>query len=379
MNRIEMFLREGNEKGASDIHLAPGSPVMFRIDGELVPASDEKIKPFEIEEMIEPLLTEEQKAELKENGELDFAYSIAGFHRVRFNVFRQRGTYAVALRILSFEIPEAKRLGIPSSVVDLTNRKRGLVLVTGPTGSGKSTTLASLIHIISETYAKTIITLEDPIEYLHSHEKSIVNQREVGIDTQSYAGALRAALREDPDIILVGEMRDLDTIATAVTAAETGHLVLSTLHTIGAVPTIERIIDVFPMNQQAQIRLQLATLLEAIISQQLLPTADRKGRVAAFEIMYANSAVRNLIREAKPHQIPSIIQTNKQSGMMMMDDALYELYRTHQITAEDAMTFAQDPSNLARRIPAGKMPTPLAEPSWQMDDWDGPTFGSGGF
>lgn len=379
MNRIEMFLREGNEKGASDIHLAPGSPVMFRIDGELVPASDEKIKPFEIEEMIEPLLTEEQKAELKENGELDFAYSIAGFHRVRFNVFRQRGTYAVALRILSFEIPEAKRLGIPPSVVDLTNRKRGLVLVTGPTGSGKSTTLASLIHIISETYAKTIITLEDPIEYLHSHEKSIVNQREVGIDTQSYAGALRAALREDPDIILVGEMRDLDTIATAVTAAETGHLVLSTLHTIGAVPTIERIIDVFPMNQQAQIRLQLATLLEAIISQQLLPTADRKGRVAAFEIMYANSAVRNLIREAKSHQIPSIIQTNKQSGMMMMDDALYELYRTHQITAEDAMTFAQDPSNLARRIPAGKMPTPLAEPSWQMDDWDGPTFGSGGF
>lgn len=379
MNRIEMFLREGNEKGASDIHLAPGSPVMFRIDGELVPASDEKIKPFEIEEMIEPLLTEEQKAELKENGELDFAYSIAGFHRVRFNVFRQRGTYAVALRILSFEIPEAKKLGIPPSVVDLTNRKRGLVLVTGPTGSGKSTTLASLIHIISETYAKTIITLEDPIEYLHSHEKSIVNQREVGIDTQSYAGALRAALREDPDIILVGEMRDLDTIATAVTAAETGHLVLSTLHTIGAVPTIERIIDVFPMNQQAQIRLQLATLLEAIISQQLLPTADRKGRVAAFEIMYANSAVRNLIREAKPHQIPSIIQTNKQSGMMMMDDALYELYRTNQITAEDAMTFAQDPSNLARRIPAGKIPTPLSEPSWQMDDWDGPTFGSGGF
>ena len=220
MNRIEMFLREGNEKGASDIHLAPGSPVMFRIDGELVPASDEKIKPFEIEEMIEPLLTEEQKAELKENGELDFAYSIAGFHRVRFNVFRQRGTYAVALRILSFEIPEAKKLGIPPSVVDLTNRKRGLVLVTGPTGSGKSTTLASLIHIISETYAKTIITLEDPIEYLHPHSKSIVLQREIGYDSKSYASALRAALREDPDVILVGEMRDLETISIAITAAE---------------------------------------------------------------------------------------------------------------------------------------------------------------
>ena len=201
MNRIEMFLREGNEKGASDIHLAPGSPVMFRI---------------EIEEMIEPLLTEEQKAELKENGELDFAYSIAGFHRVRFNVFRQRGTYAVALRILSFEIPEAKRLGIPPSVVDLTNRKRGLVLVTGPTGSGKSTTLASLIHIISETYAKTIITLEDPIEYLHPHSKSIVLQREIGYDSKSYASALRAALREDPDVILVGEMRDLETISIAI-------------------------------------------------------------------------------------------------------------------------------------------------------------------
>ena len=271
-----------------------------------------------------------------------------------------------------------KRVAALQQKKDVEIEKSNMLMI-GPTGSGKSTTLASLIHIINQTQNKHIITLEDPIEYLHSHEKSIVNQREVGIDTQSYAGALRAALREDPDIILVGEMRDLDTIATAVTAAETGHLVLSTLHTIGAVPTIERIIDVFPMNQQAQIRLQLATLLEAIISQQLLPTADRKGRVAAFEIMYANSAVRNLIREAKPHQIPSIIQTNKQSGMMMMDDALYELYRTHQITAEDAMTFAQDPSNLARRIPAGKMPTPLAEPSWQMDDWDGPTFGSGGF
>ena len=243
MNRIEMFLREGNEKGASDIHLAPGSPVMFRIDGELVPASDEKIKPFEIEEMIEPLLTEEQKAELKENGELDFAYSIAGFHRVRFNVFRQRGTYAVALRILSFEIPEAKRLGIPPSVVDLTNRKRGLVLVTGPTGSGKSTTLASLIHIISETYAKTIITLEDPIEYLHPHSKSIVLQREIGYDSKSYASALRAALREDPDVILVGEMRDLETISIAITAAETGHLVFSTLHTNSAAGTITRMLN----------------------------------------------------------------------------------------------------------------------------------------
>ncbi len=259
---------------------------------------------------------------------------------------------AFVIRLVNTVIPSPETLGLPQSVLDLVLKKRGLILVTGPTGSGKSTTLASLINIINQTQNKHIITLEDPIEYLHTHASSIVNQREVGIDTQSYAGALRAALREDPDIILVGEMRDLDTIATAVTAAETGHLVLSTLHTIGAVPTIERIIDVFPTHQQAQIRLQLATLLEAIISQQLLPTADKKGRVAAFEIMYANSAVRNLIREAKPHQIPSIIQTNKQSGMQTMDDALFDLFHSHRITAEDALVYAQDKGNLAKRIPS---------------------------
>ena len=254
------------------------------------------------------------------------------------------------IRLVNTEIPSPQSLGLPESVINLTTKKRGLVLVTGPTGSGKSTTLASLINVINQNYNKHIITLEDPIEYLHSHSKAVVNQREIGIDTQSYAGALRAALREDPDIILVGEMRDLDTIATAVTAAETGHLVFSTLHTIGAVPTIERIIDVFPTHQQAQIRLQLATLLEAIISQQLLPTADRSGRVAAFEIMYANSAVRNLIREAKPHQIPSIIQTSRQSGMITMDDALFELYQSMKITKEEAIVFAQDKANLSRRL-----------------------------
>ena len=345
MNRIEMFLREGNEKGASDIHLAQGSPVMFRIDGELVPASDEKIKPFEIEEMIEPLLTEE----LKENGELDFAYSIAGFHRVRFNVFRQRGTYAVALRILSFEIPEAKKLGIPPSVVDLTNRKRGLVLVTGPTGSGKSTTLASLIHIISETYAKTIITLEDPIEYLHPHSKSIVLQREIGYDSKSYASALRAALREDLDVILVGEMRDLETISIAITAAETGHLVFSTLHTNSAAATIDRVIDVFPPHQQQQTRVQLSGVIEGIIAQQLLPK-EGGGRVAAYEVMLATPAIRNLIREGKSFQIQSMIQTSKKLGMQAMDDAIYDLYMQNKISAEDAVSFAQEPAVMQQKV-----------------------------
>ena len=349
MNRIEMFLREGNEKGASDIHLAPGSPVMFRIDGELVPASDEKIKPFEIEEMIEPLLTEEQKAELKENGELDFAYSIAGFHRVRFNVFRQRGTYAVALRILSFEIPEAKRLGIPPSVVDLTNRKRGLVLVTGPTGSGKSTTLASIINQINEFRACHIITLEDPIEYLHSHKKATVNQREIGFDTMSYANALRAALREDPDVILVGEMRDLETISTAVTAAETGHLVLSTLHTIGAASTIDRIIDVFPPYQQEQIRVQLSMVLESVISQQLMPNTSN-GRCAAFEVMHSNAAVRNTIREGKTFQLGSVMQTNKKIGMQTMDDSLYELFVMGKISKNTALEYSVDYASMRSRI-----------------------------
>lgn len=349
MGKIETYLQEGNQRGASDIHLAPGSPVMYRIDGELVPASEERIKPYEIEELVSPMLTEEQKAELQKNGELDFAYSIAGFNRVRFNVFRQRGTYAIALRILSFEIPDAKKLGIPNSVLDLTNRKRGLVLVTGATGSGKSTTLAALIHIIATTYAKTIITLEDPIEYLHSHNKSMVLQREVGYDTMSYANALRAALREDPDVILVGEMRDLETIGIAITAAETGHLVFSTLHTNSAAATIDRIIDVFPPYQQQQTRVQLAGVLEGIIAQQLLPK-EGGGRVAAYEVMLATPAIRNLIREGKGFQIPSMIQTNKKIGMQTMDDAVYDLYMKSLISADTAVSFAQDPTGMSQKV-----------------------------
>lgn len=348
--KIDELLTRARQIGASDLHVSVGIPPKCRVNGELVNLTEERILPPDSKALVEQMIPGRLVERFNKDGEVDFSYAIRGVGRFRVNIFKQRGTLSFVIRLVNTEIPTPESLGLPESVLDLTTKKRGLVLVTGPTGSGKSTTLASLINIINQKYSKHIITLEDPIEYLHSHSKSVVNQREIGIDTQSYAAALRSALREDPDVILVGEMRDLDTIATAITAAETGHLVFSTLHTIGAVPTVERIIDVFPTHQQAQIRIQLATLLEAIISQQLLPTIDRSGRVAAFEIMYANSAIRNLIREAKPHQIPSIIQTNRQMGMMTMDDALYELYRAKQISKEDALQFAQDRGSLVRKL-----------------------------
>ena len=351
LKRLTDILTEAKRQNASDIHLAPASPVMLRVDGVLVPVPEQYFKPYEIDAMIEVMLTPEQLATLKEAGELDFAYSLPGFSRIRINVFRQRGTYAMALRILSFDIPDPDSLGLPKSVIDLTNRKRGLVLVTGATGSGKSTTLAALIGLIARTYAKTIITLEDPIEYLHQHGKSIVLQREIGYDSKSYDRALRAALRQDPDVILVGEMRDLETIATAITAAETGHLVFSTLHTNSAAATIDRIIDVFPPYQQQQIRVQLAGVLEGVIAQQLLPLADSGGgRVAAFEVMLKNSAISNLIREGKSFQIPSVIQTNRSEGMRTMDDAIYDLLIRGKITSETAVGYAQDPTEMARKI-----------------------------
>ena len=293
-------------------------------------------------------MNDKQWEELERLGELDFAYSFPGFSRVRVNAFRQRGTYGMAMRILSFQIPSPQQLGLPRSVVDLTNRKRGLVLVTGATGSGKSTTLASLINVIAENYAKNIITLEDPIEYLHKHKKSIVNQREVGSDTQSYANAVRAALRQDPDVILVGEMRDLETIATAITAAETGHLVFSTLHTNSAADAIDRIIDVFPPHQQQQIRIQFASVIEGVIAQQLLPRTDG-GRVAAFEVLLANNAVRNLIREGKSFQILSMIQTGKKEGMQSMDDAIFELLLANYITRDVAVNFAHDQGSMMEK------------------------------
>ena len=335
---------------ASDIHLSVGRAPNYRIDGVLHTEGEEKLKPDDVKNLIMPLLDERHKRALEESGQTDFAHAIPGVGRFRVNVFKQRGTLASVMRALPFEIPEPDKLGIPPEVVAVTEKKRGLVLVTGPTGSGKSTTLASLIQVINRTRADHIITLEDPIEYLHKHDKSIVNQREIGSDTENYAKALRAALREDPDVILVGEMRDLETISTAITAAETGHLVLSTLHTIGADKTIDRIIDVFPPDQQQQVRIQLAAVLECVVSQQLLKRSDGQGRVAALEVLFANNAVRNLIREGKTFQIASIIQTSKRLGMQMMDDALYDLYMQRMVDGETVISYAQDPVTMNKKI-----------------------------
>ncbi len=346
---IEEILRMAKEAGASDIHMSPGNPLMFRIDGVLVPQTEDAFKPDDVGAIIRPVMTVDQIKHLEEVGELDMAFSIPGFSRIRVNIFRQRGTYAAALRILSYQVPTPESLGIPPSVVKLTERKRGLVLVTGATGSGKSTTLASLIEVIALRDSKNIITLEDPIEYLHTRKRSIVNQREVGTDTGSYAAALRAALRQDPDVILVGEMRDLETISTAITAAETGHLVFSTLRANSAADAVDRMIDVFPPYQQQQIRVQLAGVLEGIIAQQLLPCNDG-GRVAAFEVMLCTSAIRSLIREGKAYQIPSTIQTGRKEGMQTMYDAIRTFFDQSKISAQTAITYAQDPAGMERRV-----------------------------
>ena len=344
------ILSDAISRRASDVHFSAGVPPCCRIDGSIVHMGTEILTPEIVAVVADSILDRHQSETFKDRGEVDLAYSVAGLGRFRVNVFRQRGSMAIAVRILNLTIPSPKELGIPDCVVNLTEKKRGLVLVTGPTGSGKSTTLASLINIINRHYPYHVITLEDPVEYLHKHNKSIVNQREMGTDSHDYASALRAALREDPDVILVGEMRDLETISTAVTAAETGHLVFSTLHTVGAANTIDRIIDVFPPYQQQQIRTQLADVLEGVISQQLIPKKDTGGRVAALEVMLVNTAIRNHIREAKTFQIASVIQTNRKSGMQTMDDALYDLYAAGQITPEYALQYAQDRQTLRKRV-----------------------------
>ena len=350
MATIEEILTAAKEAGASDVHLTVGIPPKMRVNGNLVTMDFPKMLPADTLDVILSIMTESQRERYEEKGEYDMSFAVPNVARYRVNAFKQRGSAALAFRVVATEIPSPEKLGVPTSVVDLYQRKRGLILVTGPTGSGKSTTLAAIIDKVNSNRDAHIITLEDPIEYLHQHKMSMVNQREIGLDTENYANALRAALREDPDVILVGEMRDFETISVAITAAETGHLVLSTLHTIGAASTIDRVIDVFPPHHQQQIRVQLSNVLEAVISQQLIPTSDGRGRCAAFEVMHANHAVRNLIREGKSHQLQSIMQTNRKIGMITMDDAILQLYYDGKIDRELAIQFAQDVDGMEQKI-----------------------------
>ena len=347
---LEDLLRLAVERKASDLHITVGRPPVLRINGRLKPVEEwPMLKPPDTDALLRQAAKAEQQKKLEEIGEVDFSFSIIGLSRFRVNAFKQRGSIALVFRMVNEHIPELGELGFPDIVEQLAMLPRGLVLVTGPTGSGKSTTLAAMIKHVNRSKDTHIITLEDPIEYMHRHDKSIVNQREISADTQSFTNALRAALREDPDIILVGEMRDAETIATAITAAETGHLVLATLHTGSAAQTIDRIVDVFPPHQQQQIRVQLAVTLQGIISQQLLPQVSG-GRIAALEILVATPAVRNLIREGKTHQLATVIQTGAKHGMKAMDMALKDLYRQRKIEYEEALQHSFDPEAFLRLI-----------------------------
>jgi twitching motility protein PilT len=349
MKNLNDIILKAIGAGSSDIHISTKRPASCRVYGKLFTMDTEILENSDLERMVKPFLAIKGVADKMETlGEADFAYSFDDTTRFRVNMFKQKGEYAVVMRLLPTKMPDPEVLGLPEAVQNFVHLKRGLVLVTGETGSGKSTTLASLINRINQTQQKHIITIEDPVEFVHQHKMSLVNQREIGIDTMSFANALRASLREDPDIILVGEMRDLETIETALTAAETGHLVFSTLHTNSAPSTIDRIVDVFPTNQQDQVRVQLANVLEGIVCQQLLPVREGIGRVAAFEVMVANPAIRNLIREGKSFQLTSQIQTGRRQGMQTMDDCLFKLFEQKKIFAEDAVRFALDPANMTR-------------------------------
>lgn len=338
-DKIELLLKKAVNINASDLHLTIGMPAVFRINGELVKLDSEKILPDQMNEMTEALLPEHQLAVLKEKGEVDFSYGIPRISRFRINAYYQRSHVSFAIRVIPMGVPTLEELKLPQLLNKIAEKKQGLVLVTGPTGSGKSTTLAAMLKYINQNFKKHIITLEDPIEYLHKHENSIVDQREVGFDTKTFANGLRAALRQDPDVILVGEMRDLETISTAITAAETGHLVLATLHTSSAPATIDRIIDVFPSEQQAQIRIQLASVLTAIISQRLFPTANRQSRKAATEILVNNSAIANMIRNEKIHQIHNVMQTSRQEGMHTLAMSIRELLTRKEVSRDEVYPY----------------------------------------
>jgi twitching motility protein PilT len=353
---INALLDEVLERGASDLHITAGSPPVVRVHGSLEPLEQyPKLVPDQIRRMIYGILTQKQRERLETEMELDISYSLPGKARFRVNVYFQRDAIGAAFRMIPFEIKPVDALGLPSHLVDLARLPRGMVLVTGPTGSGKSTTLASLVDVVNTERPCHIMTVEDPIEFLHRHKRAVVNQRELGQDTHSFASALKHVLRQDPDVILVGEMRDLETISTALTAAETGHLVFATLHTQDAPQTMDRVIDVFPPHQQQQVRVQLAATIQAVVTQQLVPTLDGEGRIAACEILIATPAVRNLVREAKIHQIYSAMQAGARFGMQTMDQALADLVRSRKISLEAAEERAHDVDDLRRLVgrPAG--------------------------
>ena len=348
------LLLEVVARRASDLHLTAGAPPMVRVRGRLAAVDGyPTLTPTDTREIVYSILGNDQRQKLENNWQLDFAYQIPGRARFRVNAYFQRAALGAAFRLIPFEIAPLESLGLPPAVAEMANRPRGLVLVTGPTGSGKSTTLASLLDVINATREEHIMTIEDPIEFLHRHRKCIVNQRELGSDATTFAEALKAALRQDPDVILVGEMRDMETISTAITAAETGHLVFATLHTQDTPQTIDRIVDVFPAAQQGQIRTQLAVGLQGIVTQQLLPTADGAGRCVAAEVLVPTPAVRNLVREGKTHQIYSVLQTGGAQGMQTMDAALAGLVRAGRITRQLAESRSSTPEELRRLLGAG--------------------------
>ncbi len=345
------LLMEVVARKASDLHLSAGARPTLRVRGRLMPLEEyEVLSATDTREIVYSILTGDQRQRLETDWQLDFAYSIPGHARFRVNAYYQRSAIGAAFRLIPFGLASIDELGLPPAVHELTRRPRGFVLVTGPTGSGKSTSLAAMIDQINQTREEHIMTIEDPIEFLHPHKRCIVNQRELGSDAQSFSAALKAAMRQDPDIILVGEMRDLETISTALTAAETGHLVFATLHTQDTAQTIDRIIDVFPPHQQGQVRVQLSVALQGIVTQQLLPTADGSGRVVACEVLVPSPAVRNLIREGKTHQIYSVLQTGSALGMQTMDTALAGLVRQGRITQKLAESRSSTPEELRRLL-----------------------------
>ncbi|MDP3543617.1 MAG: type IV pilus twitching motility protein PilT [Elusimicrobiota bacterium] len=343
----ELFLLM-HERGASDLHLTVGAPPTLRIDGALLPTPFEKLNSEMAQTLIYSLLNDQQRQRFEASNELDLAFNLRGIGRVRMNVYRQTGSVGAAVRAIPNSFKTFEEIGMPKSILDIMKLPKGLILVTGQTGSGKSTTLASMIDFINETRAAHIVTIEDPIEFVHTHKKSVINQREVGSDTVTFGAALRHILRQDPDVILIGELRDLETIQAALNIAETGHMVLATLHTTDCAQTINRIIDVFPQHQLDQVRVQLSFVLQAVLCQQLLSHATGTGRVLACETLIVNSAIRNLIREQKVEQIQVAIQTGGKSGMQTMNQSLADLYFKQKITFQEAMAHSMDPEDLRR-------------------------------